>query len=121
LKMGKRDIKIKLLPYEKLSVTRVNTLLKDLESNTIILIDAKLTSEEEAHLIEETMKKVSTKFKGIELDSLDPVKDTDLFAKMKSLLVELISGKKRGVTLIGPAGLVKQIKKDPQNLMLSLG
>jgi len=119
--MGKKDIKIKLLPYEKLSYTKVNSLLKDLESNTIILIDAKLSSEEEAHLIEETMKKVSNKFKGIELDSLDPVKDNDLFAKIRSVLLELISGKKRGITMIGPAGLVKQIKKDPHNLLLSLG
>src|SRR3989338_4843325 len=118
--MVRKDIKIKILPYESLSDAKVKNLLKDLESNTIILIDAKLRAEEEAHLIEATMKKVSNKFKGIELDSLDPIEETDFFIKMKNSLVELISGKKRGITLIGPSTIIKQIKKNPENLMLSL-
>lgn len=118
--MNSKNIKIKLLPYENLSETKLKTLLKDLESNTIILVDAKLSANEEAQLIEETMKKVSNRFKGIEMDSLDPVEEKDVFLRMKSLLVEFLSGKKRGLTLIGPAGLIKQIKKDPENLLLSL-
>ena len=56
------NLKIKLLPYEHLGKQSFGSMVKDLQESTLILIDAKLTPEEEAYLIEETMKKINPRF-----------------------------------------------------------
>ncbi|MBU0898730.1 MAG: DUF2073 domain-containing protein [Nanoarchaeota archaeon] len=113
-------LKIKLLPYENLKKYEFNSLFKDLKDDTIILVDAKLKSEEEAQLIKETMKKVSEKFSGIELSSLELSSENNinLFGKLKKSFVEMLIGKKRGLTLIGPAKIIRKIRKNPEHLML---
>ena len=117
----KKTLKIKFLPYERMNKTKLKDILKDLKANTIILIDAKLNPNEEAKLIEETMKKVSGKFSGIEMCSLDLTdirKDDTLGGRIKEKLIEKIIGKKRGLTVIGHAKIIKKIEKDPENLLL---
>lgn len=113
-------LKIKILPYENLKKYQFNSIFKDLKEDTIILVDAKLKSEEEAQLIKETMKKVSEKFSGIELSSLELSSGNNInfFEKLKKNFIEIIIGKKRGLTLIGPAKLIRKIKKNPEHLML---
>lgn len=113
-------IKIKFLPYEKFKKNTLKKFLKDLEENTIILIDAKLEPAEEAHIIEETMMRVSEKFTGIELNSIDLSKSkaANNIDRIKFKLIEALSGKKRGITIIGPAKIVRQIKKNPEELLL---
>jgi hypothetical protein len=113
-------LKIKLIPYEKLKKEKYSDLLKDLKEGTIILIDAKLTPTEEADLIEETMKIISDKFSGIELSSLElsHLEDTTRFDRFKSMVIEKIAGKKRGLTIIGPAKIIRKIEKNPEEILL---
>jgi len=113
-------LKIKIIPYENLKKQRFNGIIKDLKHNTIILIDAKLTAKEEAQIIAETMRNVSTKFSGIELGSLDIEKNTNAVSKIKNAFVEKITGKRRGVTIIGPSSVVRKIKKNPKELLLHI-
>lgn len=113
------NLRIKLIPYEKLKKDTLKSMLKDLQENTIILVDAKLKAEEEALLIEETMKKVSEKFSGIELSSMDLMgSKMGNMEKFKNALIEVITGKKRGLTIIGPAKIVHKIKKNPEEILL---
>jgi hypothetical protein len=115
-----KRIKIKFLPYEVYRKKRVSQIFNELKDNTILLIDAKLSAQEEAKIIEETMKKVSSKFSGIEMSSLemrDGKAGTNL-DKIKNMLLETITGKKRGMTIIGPAKIVRKIEKDPDDLLL---
>ncbi len=115
-----RKVKIKFMPYEVYRKKKLSQIFNELKENTILLIDAKLSAQEEAKIIEETMKKVSSKFSGIELSSLempDGVTNTNL-DKIKNILLETITGKKRGMTIIGPAKVVRKIEKDPEDLLL---
>jgi len=114
------NLKIKFVPYEKFRENTLSKFLKDLQDNTIVLIDAKLTADEEASLIKETMEKVSNHFSGIELNSLEFAngKKMSNFNKVKNMMIERIIGKKRGLTIIGPAKTVRQIRKNPEELLL---
>ncbi|MFQ5647731.1 MAG: DUF2073 domain-containing protein [Candidatus Aenigmatarchaeota archaeon] len=114
------NLKIKFVPYEKFRHDGFKRLLGDLKGNTIILVDAKLNAEEEARLIKDTMEKVSTSFTGIEMSSLELEKQPDTLDKIKNMLIETISGKKRGLTIIGPAKIVRRIEKNPEELLLHM-
>jgi hypothetical protein len=113
-------LRIKFIPYERIKEEKFKKILKDLAGNTIILVDAKLDAKEEAALIAETMRTVSDKFSGIELSSIEiNSKDDDgLYGRFKNSLVERIIGKKRGMTVLGPAKIVQKIKKNPEELLL---
>ncbi len=117
------DIKIKFYPYEKLKQDGTKDILIDLKKNTIIMIDAKLKPEEEAKLIQETMENISSRFSGIELDSLDLTASDEndtVIKKLKAQILEFITGKKRGLTLIGPADIIKKIEKKPGDMLLHM-
>lgn len=113
-------LRIKFVPYEKMKGKDHSKLLKELKEGTIILIDAKLTATEEADLIEETMKIISDKFSGIELSSMElsELKETTHLDKFKNLIIERILGKRRGMTIIGPAKVMRKIEKNPEELLL---
>jgi hypothetical protein len=112
------NLKIKFVPYEKFKKNG-GRLLKDIQENTILLIDAKISSEEEAYVIEETMRKVSDRFSGVEMSSLEMgSKAANVLGMIRNALIERILGKKRGITIIGPAKVVRKIKKNPEDLLL---
>ena len=119
----KKNLRIKFVPYEKYKKGGIKALMKDLRQETIVLIDAKLTAEEEAKIIEETMKRInsnSNAFIGIELSSIDFTnnKNANSLDWIKNVLIQTIIGKKRGMTIIGPAKIVRRIDKNPQELLL---
>ena len=114
------NLKIKFLPYEKFRREGFKKLFTDLKGNTIVLVDAKLNSDEEARLIKDTMEKVSTSFTGIEMSSLELEKNSSTLDKIKNTLIEGILGKKRGLTIIGPAKIVRRIEKNPEELLLHM-
>lgn len=120
--MKKNNLKIKFVPYEKYRRDGMKAIMKDLRQETIVLIDAKLPAEEEAKIIEETMKKIngnSNAFTGIELSSIDfSGKTTNSLEWLKNVLIQTIIGKKRGMTIIGPAKIVRRIDKNPEELLL---
>ena len=115
-------LRIKFVPYERIREEKFKKILKDLAENTIILVDAKLDAKEEAALIAETMRNVSDKFSGIELSSIEikGKKKLGNVGKLKNALIERIIGKKRGMTVLGPAKIVQKIKRNPEELLLYL-
>jgi len=120
----KKDIKIKFMPYEKLNSRSLHSILEEVKKDTIILVDAKLRPEEESMIIKKTMESISDKFAGVELRSIDigtkKKKDKDIAHVLREKLFELISGKKRGMTVIGNASLIKKIEQDPDKLLLHM-
>ena len=111
-------LKIKFVPYEKLKGNYA-AVLAELKDGMIIVVDAKLSPREEAELIQETMRVISERFVGIELGSVDFAHvDLKGRGRLRAALAEKISGKKRGLTLIGPAKLIRRIEKRPEELML---
>ena len=102
------------------SAKRVNKLLKIVKQNKIVLLEGRLKKEEETDLIEITMEEISkSKFKGIELSVIYP--DKDKFSglrKFKQGFVNVLLGDRQGMTIIGPASVVKKIQQNSDNIEL---
>ena len=101
------------------SARRVKKLLDITKENKIVLLEGRLKKEEEADLIAITMEEIDDKFKGIELAVINPQsKDEHVLKKMRHNFVGMLLGDRQGFTIIGPAAVVKQIKKDPNKIEL---
>ncbi len=107
---------IERLPSEE----RIEKLLKIVKEEKIILLEGKLKPEEEAGLIKRTMEEISNTFKGIEISPLNvrQKEDEAFFQKIRSKLIGLLLGSRQGLTIIGPATIVKEIRQDPDKIQL---
>lgn len=111
------------IPWEEISELnsdrKVQKLLRIVKQNKIVVMEGQLQSEEEANLIKATMELINSKFKGIEIGVIGPQnKANDLHNKLKNSIINLILGRRRGLTIVGPANIIKEIKKDPNKLQL---
>jgi hypothetical protein len=118
-------VTIQLIPYsdiEKLSsLGRIRMLLNVAKENKIALLQGRLKKEEETELIKATMEEINKEFKGIELAVVNPSTSKDAgFSKIKNDLINAVLGDRQGLTIVGPASVVKAIKKDPHKIQLML-
>ncbi len=118
-------VTIQLIPYSEIdgmsSVGRIRKLLNIAKENKIVLLQGRLRKEEETELIKATMEEINKEFKGIELAVINPGKTRDVgFTKLKNDLINSLLGERAGLTIIGPASVVKSIKKDPSKIQLML-
>jgi hypothetical protein len=97
---------------------RIKKLLKIVREEKIVLLEGRLSKQEEASLIAKTMESIDKKFKGIELAVIQPVNGDTLVHRVKSKLVSLLLGQRDGLTIIGPATIVREIKQDPNKIQL---
>ncbi|MBI3033338.1 DUF2073 domain-containing protein [Candidatus Woesearchaeota archaeon] len=114
---------LQFVPYHEIeslsSSKRVSKLLDIVKLNKILLLEGRLTREEEADLIKKTMQDISNTFKGIELGVVYPnYKDANLLGKLKYQMINTLLGNRIGLTIIGPASIVKEIKQDPNKIEL---
>ncbi|MFH1212064.1 MAG: DUF2073 domain-containing protein [Candidatus Woesearchaeota archaeon] len=114
---------IEYIPYSDIedlsSEKRISKLLRLVKEKKIIILEGRLRSNEEAELIRRTMEEIDDLFKGIELSVVYPKKsDDDFFNKLKAIFVNMILGNRLGVTIIGPASVIKEIKQDPNRIQL---
>ena len=101
------------------SAKRVNKLLNIVKQNKIVLLEGRLKKEEETDLIEITMEEISSKFKGIELSVIYPDKNSFKgIQKVRQGFVNMILGDRQGMTIIGPATIVKKIEQNPNKIEL---
>ena len=116
-------VTFQFVPYHEIeslgSARRVKKLIDIVKQNKIVMLQGKLRKEEEADLIEITMEEIGDKFKGIELAVINPDSaQMSAFRKMKNSFFGMILGDRQGMTIIGPASIVKDIKKDPNKIEL---
>jgi len=114
---------LQFVPYSEIeyisSVGRIRKLLNIAKENRIVLLEGRLKKEEEAELIKATMEEINKDFKGIELSVIYPnKKESDLFKRLKRNFVNMLLGDRQGLTIIGPASVVREIKKDPDKIQL---
>lgn len=114
---------LQFVPYNDIvdlgSARRVKKLIDLVKENKIVLLEGRLKKEEETDLIEIAMEEINNRFKGIELAVIDPEKKEEGFFKgFKSGVVNLLLGDRQGFTVIGPATIIKEIKKDPNKIEL---
>jgi len=114
---------LQFIPYSEIesldSDARIAKLLKAVKEDKIVLLEGRLKRREESELIRKTMEQITKKFKGIEISVIYPKgQSADLFKKIKEQLVSFLLGDRQGFTVIGPATIVKEIKKDPDKIQL---
>ncbi|MFC1741452.1 DUF2073 domain-containing protein [Nanoarchaeota archaeon] len=116
-------ITLQFVPYveiEKLSaIGRIRKLLNAVKEDKIVLLEGRLRKEEETELIKTTMEEINAEFKGIELAVIYPEsQDSAFFRKAKQHFINMLLGDRQGLTIVGPASIVKEIKKDPNKIQL---
>ncbi len=119
---------IHVLPFSEVKdlgiAERVKRILKLVLGNKVVILHGRLRPEEEARLIEDTMALVDhlKDFRGIELAVIEPdMKTESLMVKLKHNLAKRLVGDNSSLTVIGPASVIKEIKKDPKKIELLLG
>lgn len=126
--LGKiKGFSIQFLPYSEIrsldSNERIKKILDLVLSNQIIILQGRLKSDEEARLIGDTMAMIGhiRDFKGIELAVIGENGEENVMDKFrKGVLNILLRGDMGAITIIGPASIVKEIKKDPRKIELLL-
>ncbi len=118
-----KGLTLQFMPYSEIarldSVERIKKLLKIILDNKVVILQGKLTPEEETRLIEDTMIMVGNikGFKGVELAVIDQDKENlGMMGRMKFGLAKALTGQQNAMTIIGPATIVKEMKKDPKKL-----
>ena len=130
--MGKdkriRGFSLHIIPFSEirdLSIgERIKKILKLVLQNKVLILQGRLRSEEEIRLIEDTMAMVDhvKSFKGIELAVIEPDMGSEsLMMKIRKGIAKTLVGHHNALTIIGPASIVKEIKKDPKKLEVLLG
>ncbi len=122
-----KGLSLQVIPFsevKELGISeRVKKILNLILSNKIVILHGRLRAEEEARLIEDTMALVDhvKKFKGIELAVIEPdMKHESLLGKMKYRIAKRLVGDSNAITVIGPAAVIKDIKRDPKKIELLL-
>jgi len=118
---------LQFIPFNEIaglkSGDRIQKLLKMVLADKIVVLQGKLKAEEEARLIEDTMAMIGhvRGFKGVELAVLAPKRQSSMMlAGLKSNIARALVGDRESITVIGPASIVRDIKKDPSKLELAL-
>ncbi len=127
-KRGKiKGFAIQFLPYGEIrnldSNERIKKILKIVLENNILILQGKLEPEEETRLIGDTMAMAGhvKNFKGIELAVIADKEEEGFFNQFRTGLINVISkGNLGAITIIGPASIVKEIKKNPKKIELLL-
>lgn len=114
---------LQFVPYEEIeglsSNERIKKLLSLVKDEKIVVLEGRLKKGEEAELIRRTMEEINERFKGIEISVVYPEKRKGNLGKaLKNNLAEMLLGERQGLTVMGPASLIKEIRKDPDKIQL---
>ena len=123
-----KGFSIQFMPYAEIrnldSTGRIKKVLDIVFGNSILILQGRLRPEEETRLIEDTMAMIGhvKNFKGIELAVISSGQNNQSgFERFKARIATRLSGSDLGaVTIIGPASVVSEIKRDPKKIELFL-
>jgi len=88
---------------ERSSMEKISMIVDKVKEGSLLVIEGGLTPNEEAELIETTMREIDIEnFVGIDIYTLE---------KDKSSFFGLSKKKAIGITIIGPANVMKTVKK----------
>lgn len=118
-----RGLTLHFMPYAEIakleSVDRIKKLLKIILDNKVVILQGRLKPEEETRLIEDTMIMIGNikGFKGVELAVISQEREEkSMIMKMREGLAKTLIGHQGDLTIIGPASIVKEMKRDPKKL-----
>jgi len=114
---------LQYIPYHEFANLEIDEklkrILKSVREDKIILIEGRLAPAEESELIKRTMQQIDRKFKGIEIASVDyELKNATIGDTIKRNIAHMLLRKRPGITIVGPATIIKEIRKDPKKIEL---
>jgi len=130
MKKLKMDFISSSLLNGKSGKNKINFILNRVKDGSILVVNGVLKPEEEMNLIKETMRRVDDGFPGIEVCSIKRQSKgwqqffdvlSERGEKLQDVLLQGLTGKpiktnmKTGLTVIGPAKIIKEIKKNPDS------
>jgi hypothetical protein len=122
-----KGFSIQFLPFSEIrnlnSDDRIKRILGIILDNNILILQGRLTTNEETRLIGDTMAMIGhvKGFKGIELAVISGSGRENIFGKMgKGIANILAGGDFSAITIIGPASIVKEMKRNPKKIELLL-
>jgi len=123
-----KGFSIQFMPYSEIrsleSDERIKKILGIILGNNILILQGRLTAEEETRLIGDTMAMIGhvKNFKGIELAVISGNGNGgNFFSRFRRNVANTLAGEDLGaVTIIGPATIVKEIKRNPRKIELLL-
>ncbi|MEM3113014.1 MAG: DUF2073 domain-containing protein [Candidatus Pacearchaeota archaeon] len=127
--MGKKigGLTLEFMPYSEIrdldSSERIKKILSIVLSNRIIVLQGRLKPEEETRLIEDTMAMIGhvKGFKGIELAVISSnANSVPILRRFAQGVAKALAGDTAAMTIIGPASIVKEIKRNPKKIELML-
>lgn len=121
--MASKDLTLQFVPYNEIegisSLGRIKKLLDLVKEDKIILLEGRLRKEEEAELIKTTMEQIDDDFRGVEIGVFYSDQSYgDIFRWLRGAFVNMLMGDRIGLTVIGPASIIKEIKRDPSKFQL---
>lgn len=127
VKKTNNGLTIHFMPYSEIdkvsSNERIKKILGIILQDKIVILQGRLKPEEETKLIENTMMLVGNikGFQGVELAVVSSNSEhRTLFENLRRNIARILVGEQDAITIIGPANLVKEIKKNPQKIELML-
>jgi len=115
-------LNIQYLPFRQIeplnSSGRVQSILSIIREGKIVIIDGRLKTIDEAALIRETMNSINEEFNGIEIGVLHDHKKHGLWSKIKHGMAKMLIGDRTGITIIGPAKIISELRQHPENVEL---
>lgn len=119
------SLTLQFVPYVQIadlgSARRVKKLLDLVKQDKIVLLEGRLEKQEETDLIEITMEEIDDAFTGIELAVINPDADSDsALDRLRSSVANVLLGNRTGMTIIGPANIVSEIKQNPTKIELMM-
>ncbi len=116
-------LSLQFIPYNQIaslsSDKKIIKILKLVKEENIVLMEGQLTKEEETELIKKTMEQIKGRFRGIEISTIEYEQNNNaFFEKFKKFVYTYVLREKRGFTIIGPASIIKEIKRDPNKIQL---
>jgi len=126
MKNRKKDLTIHFMPFSEIahanSLERIKKIIGLVLDNKLIILQGRLKPEEETKLIENTMTLIGNikGFQGVEISTFSGDNEKTIFDRLRYNIVRILIGEQDAVTLIGPATIVKEIRKDPKKIELIL-
>lgn len=116
-------VTLEFVPYSEVghldTEKKIAKLLGIVKEDSIVVMQGRLEVFEETTLIERTMEEInSSGFKGIEICTIYPKVGSGIFEFFRGGMAKILLGNREGITVIGPASIVREIKRDPNKIQL---
>jgi len=121
-----KNLTIHFMPYSEIvkenTIGRIKKIMGLVLEGKIIILQGRLNPHEEARLIENSMTLIGNikGFQGIEIAAVSGDKDRGVFERVRFNIAKILVGEQDAITIIGPATIVKEIKRNPKKIELML-